>query len=247
MSGVYWGGGDCCMELGSVGNCAPPPVVKRSAMPVPVTNDPVSVSRLPRSLASAAGMTGMSASMDTPQPETLFDFCVGGRREGVHLELARDRRDPDRKGCGDRSHVAGRGDPLPAVEAEAQAALEVGDLRIALGRASGRRRDVDAERTVGAEGARQPDLRVAGEDLIRQPQELSRAGEEVVLPAEHVVGLAGQEIDDAAVELEIGVADPESRAVVEGRLRTPAGGLGWLPKKSPSISADGRRLPICGD
>ncbi len=47
-------------------------------MPVPVTNDPVSVRRLPRSLALAAGMMGISASTERPQPMMWLEVCVGG-------------------------------------------------------------------------------------------------------------------------------------------------------------------------
>ena len=54
-------------------------------MPVPMTNEPVSVNRLRRSLASAAGMTGRSASTERPQPETLFELCVGGGRKASTL------------------------------------------------------------------------------------------------------------------------------------------------------------------
>ena len=35
MSGVYGGGGLASAGFGSVGNFAPPPVMRRSAMPVP--------------------------------------------------------------------------------------------------------------------------------------------------------------------------------------------------------------------
>ena len=84
-SGVYCGGGLACAGFGNVGKRAPPPAAIRSAMPVPITNDPMSVSRLPRSLTSLAGMTGTNRSNDAPQPMVLFDDCAGGGVKALTL------------------------------------------------------------------------------------------------------------------------------------------------------------------
>ena len=54
-------------------------------MPVPITNEPINDSRLPRSSEFAAGITGMNASMDTPQPMVLFDVCAGGGVKALTL------------------------------------------------------------------------------------------------------------------------------------------------------------------
>src|SRR6478736_9891965 len=68
MSGVYVGGGITLSGFGGEGKVTPPVnPVYRSEIPVPVTNEPVTVSALARR-AVGAGMIGISASRERPQP-----------------------------------------------------------------------------------------------------------------------------------------------------------------------------------
>src|SRR5580698_6348873 len=60
----------------------------------------------------------------------------------------------------------------------------------------------------------------AAECLVRQPQVLDGARKEVVLPAEEVVRLPGQDVDVIVLELKIRVTDAKYRIVEERPLRS---------------------------
>jgi len=63
----------------------------RSPIPSPVTNEPVSVSALPLSLADFAGMIGIMPSSEIPQP-SIVRSAVGGPANSLTRKW---RNEPD--------------------------------------------------------------------------------------------------------------------------------------------------------
>ena len=167
-------------------------------MPVPITNDPISVSRLPRSSAFAAGMTGMNESTETPQPMVLFDDCAGGGVKALTLNWRAMPETPIESGAAMVIALPGVVIPFQPLNADADAALRVGNHGIALGRP--RRRDGDVDRRP-APPRRSASTAGTARCAKRPGWEGPAASRQVeVLPAEHVEGLARQDVDISACE-----------------------------------------------
>ena len=206
-----------------------------SASPVPVTNSPVIVSVLPRSVASLAGMIRQQ-EIEGHRPAQKANGRP--RQGGVGIDLERPLHRRNRQGSRERGGpAAARGrDPLPVVEDQSQARLAVGYHQIPLRRTERPRRQVDVQQ-VGFERMAQTNLRRPIEQLIGQPQKASGRPKEVILPPEQVVGLAGQHVDDGVLNGHVGVPHAKCSVVeVDG---LGGGGVpGRLPRRSaPAVDA----------
>ena len=225
-------------------------------MPVPV--DERSDQRQP--VAAIVGARGRDdgdedVARDAPA-HRLFDALRRRRREGVDLELAGDARDADRERRRDRHRVARRRDPLPAGDAEADAAL---DVRAPASRAAPgapprrRRRRPPARPRRSCLDSRNCAVRDDG--WFGMPSSAQRRV--VVLPAEHVERLPREDVDDRIAQRQVGVADPGRRAVVvrvlrdagrSGRARRDVRNRTAGCRRSRTWNtADGVTLPMAGE